>query len=250
MRLRDRLLSRRGAEAVMAPSSIMVGGAVAAVGIAVGAPIVGAVGVGALAYAAWVARSLPRPAGRTGTAVGTIDLSRLRDPWRGYVREALDAQTRFLRAVAGTDAGPLRDRLAEIGRRVDDGVRECWRIALRGQDLEAALAQLAPAEEVERRIAELRARPPSDTTEGLVEALQGQAESYRRIAGTAADARDRLEILEARLDEAVARAVELSLQAADLGALGGLHEDVQAVVGEMEALRRGLEATTGQTATG
>jgi hypothetical protein len=82
------------------------------------------------------------------------------------VREALDAQARFDRAVAGADRGPLRDRLAEIGARVDDGVAECWRIALRGQELEEALAQLVPAAEVEQRIAHLRAQPSSPTTEG------------------------------------------------------------------------------------
>jgi hypothetical protein len=84
----------------------------------------------------------------------------------------------------------------------------------------------------------------------LIEALRGQAESYRRIAGTAVDARNRLEILEARLDETVARAVELSLQTVGAADLGGLHADVHAVVDEMEALRRGLEETAGQTATG
>ncbi len=240
MALKDRLLTRRGAEALMAPSAILTGGAIAAVGIAVGAPIVAAAAAGAAAYAAWVYRRLPASV-RPAPARSEIDLGRLRDPWRHYVQEALDAQTRYLRAVAGTDQGPIRDRLADIGQRIDDGVRECWRIALRGQELERALRELVPVDQVQQRIAELRSRPPSPSTEGLVEALQSQADSYRRIAATAADARQRLEILEARLDEAVARAVELSLQTADSGELGGLHADVQAVVGEMEALRRGLE---------
>jgi hypothetical protein len=245
---RDRFWTRRTAETITAPSSILVGGAATAVGIAVGAPIAAAVGVGAGAYAAWVALRMPR-APRTDTEP-EIDLHRLRDPWRWYVKEALESRARFRRAVASTSAGPIRDRLASIGERLDDGVAESWRIASRGQDLEAALAQLAPAEQVDERIRQLQSGPPSPTTDGLIEALQGQVESYRRIAGTAARARDKLTILEARLDEAVARAVELSVQTADAGALGGLQEDVQTVVSEMEALRRGLEETTGQTMTG
>jgi len=58
----------------------------------------------------------------------------------------------------------------------------------------------------------------------------------------ASQARHRLQLLDARLDEAVARAVELSLNA-DVGALGGLGSDVDAVVGDMEALRQALEET-------
>jgi hypothetical protein len=247
MSFRDRFFTRRTAEAIMAPSSILVGGAAAATGIALGAPIAAAAGVGAAAYAGWVALRMPR--GR-GHGTEAVDPGRLRDPWRRYVREALDSQTRFRQAVRGADAGPLRDRLETIGERIADGVRECWRIANRGQELEAALAQLVPAPEVEARIASLLAAPPSPTNRGLIDALRGQAETWRRIAAAASGARGRLEILDARLDEAVARAVELSLRSGDVGALGGLDEDVEALVTEMEALRRGLEEVTGQPATG
>jgi hypothetical protein len=245
---RDRFWTRRTAETITAPSSILLGGAVTAVGIAAGAPIVAAVAAGAGAYAAWVAVRMPK--GPQSPAAGEIDLHRLRDPWRWYVKEALESRARFRRAVGTTDPGPIRDRLASIGERLDDGVTESWRIASRGQDLESALAQLTPVDQVEQRISQLRAGPASETTDGLIEALQGQVESYRRIAGTAAEAKNKLTILEARLDEAVARAVELSVQTADTGALGGLQEDVQTVVSEMEALRRGLEETTGSTGTG
>lgn len=247
--LRDRILTRRTAEAIMAPSSILLGGAAAAAGIAAGIPIAAAALLGAAVYGGWVARQMPRM-GRPSGQDGAIDLSRLRDPWRWYVKEALDSEQRFERAVQGTAPGPLRERLATIGARLDDGVQECWRIANRGQELEVALTELVPAEQVEQRIASLQAAPRSDSTDGLIEALRGQAESWRRIAATAADARNRLETLEARLDEAVARAVELSLRSADAGALGGLGADVDRLVGEMEALRRGLEEVTGQPMTG
>lgn len=245
---RDRLYTRRTAEAIMAPSSILLGGAGVAVAVAAGAAPLLAAGVGAVVYAGWVARTLPK-APRSATEPH-IDLSRLRDPWRWYVKEAQGSRTRFRQAVAGTSAGPLRERLAQIGARLDDGVAECWRIANRGQELEAALAQLVPAAEVEQRIALLRAGPASPTTESLVDALRGQADSYRRIAATAQDARERLQVLEVRLDEAVARAVELSLRADDPVALGGLGADVDRLVGEMEALREGLEIAAGQTAVG
>ncbi len=57
----------------------------------------------------------------------------------------------------------------------------------------------------------------------------------------AAEARDRLRLLDARLDEAVARAVELSLGAGDAAAAGGLQGDVDQLVEEMEALRVALD---------
>ena len=53
----------------------------------------------------------------------------------------------------------------------------------------------------------------------------------------------------ARLDEAVARAYELSVQASDVADLGGLGNDVDNLVVEMEALRQGLEEAGGQAAT-
>ena len=50
-----------------------------------------------------------------------------------------------------------------------------------------------------------------------------------------------VEELDARLDEAVARAVELSLGAGDAAAAGGLEGDVDRLVEEMEALRLALD---------
>ena len=246
--LRDRFYTRRTAEAIMAPSSILLGGAGTAVAIVAGAPLAVAAGLGALVYAGWVARKMPKAGGPAAT--DRIDLSRLRDPWRWYVKEAQDSRARFAQAVAGTSAGPLQERLAQIGARLDDGLAECWRIARRGQELEDALAQLVPAAEVEQRIRTLRDGPPSPTTESLIDALRGQADSYQRIAATAVGARERLQVLEVRLDEAVARAVELSLKVDDPVALGGLDADVDRLVGEMEALREGLELAAGQTAVG
>jgi len=87
-----------------------------------------------------------------------------------------------------------------------------------------------------------------------LEALQAQVLSAQRLGTVAQDARSRLELLNARLDEAVARAVELSLSAEDAAALTGLGGDVDSLVGEMESLRSALDevgrAGRGATATG
>lgn len=248
--LRGRFFTRRTAEAIMAPSSILAAGAGAAAGIlAVGGwPV--AVAAGAGAYAAAVALRMPR---RRARPTSDIDPDRLREPWRYYVREALAARRRFDESVASADEGPLRERLETISERVGDGVAECWRIARRGQELEEALAKIGSVRELEQRIADLRAKPTSETNARLVEALAGQVETYRRIERTAADARARIQLMEARLDEAVARAVELRLSTTADPALepqlGGLGADVDDIVTEMEALRRGLDETAGRRST-
>ena len=61
----------------------------------------------------------------------------------------------------------------------------------------------------------------------------------------AQDASDRLRVLNAQLDEAVARAVELSVQADDVSDISPLTDDVESLVGELESLRQGLEETQG-----
>ena len=71
--------------------------------------------------------------------------------------------------------------------------------------------------------------------------MEAQLASGQRLAQVAQDARQRLEVLDARMDEAVARAVELSLSAGDAAELSGLGADVDQLVDDMEALRQGLE---------
>ena len=62
------------------------------------------------------------------------------------------------------------------------------------------------------------------------------------------DTDSRLRLLNARLDEAAARTIELSVQASDVAELGGLGDDVDQMVDEMEALRQAIEETGGGTA--
>lgn len=238
MGLRDRLLTPAGARAVTAPSAILLAGAGAAAAIVGGLPLAAAAGVGAAAYLARVALGLPKGPERVD-----IRPDRLGEPWAGHVREALGVRERYRRAVATAGRGAIRERLVDIGRRVDDGVDECWRIAQRGDQLDAALAGLMPLPELHRR---LDALPPSvtvGTTARVASSLRAQIASTERIAATAADARERLRVLDARLDETVARAVELSLGADDAAQLSGLGSDVDALVADMEALRQALDET-------
>ena len=229
------------ARAITAPSAILVAGAGTALAVVAGFPAAGAAAAGALAYAARVAVAVPRRRRRE-----RIDPARLGEPWRHFVREALQARARYDRAVQGMDPGPLRDRLAEIGERIATGVQECWYVARRGEELQAALADLDVAntrrelEAVERA---LQRAPSERSLERTAESLRAQLSSVERLADVAAGARDRLRLLDARLDEAVARAVELSLRSGSDTDAAGLGSDVDQLVDEMEALRTALDDT-------
>ena len=139
-RWRDRLLTRKVGDAMTSPSALVLAGVGVAGGIVVGLPIVAAAAIGAAAWAVRVAVAVPR-----GPSKPRIDAGSLREPWRGFVRAAQQSQHRFDRAVTSMAEGPVRDRLAQIGERIDDGVQESWRIACRADDIEQATASLDTA---------------------------------------------------------------------------------------------------------
>ena len=145
------------------------------------------------------------------------------------------------------ERGPLRDRLAEIADRVHDAVRESWRIARQGQVLADAGAQIDTAS-VQRQLAEVQGNATApwaagSSLEQTAQALQAQLASAQRLASVTQEAADRLRLLNARMDEMVARAIELSVDASRPDDLGGLGSDVDSLVDEMEALRLAMDET-------
>jgi hypothetical protein len=236
-RFRDRFFTPKVARAMMSPLGIVLAGAGAAVGLATGLPVVAAAGMGVAAWAARVGLALPK--GPPPVRVAPAQLSM---PWQGFVKEALDSKARFDRAVVGTPPGPLHDRLAEIGGRLQDGVETCWRIARRGHDIDGALRSLDTSS-AQRELAELRRAPATTTSARTIESLEAQVASAQRLAAVSGDARDRLRLLDARLDEMVARAVELSVSSDTDPDVTGLGTDVDSLVDELDALRRAVEET-------
>jgi hypothetical protein len=235
---RDRFLTPPVARAIMSPLGIVLFGAGMAGAILAGVPLVGAAGVGAVAWAGRVLAAVPR-----NPTADRIEPFTLSDPWRAYVVGAQDARARFGRVVVDMGSGPLRERLAGLAARLDDGVEESWRIARRGDDISRALARLDTVR-TETELAQLRVslgdRPPSAAAQKTIESLEAQIASAARLQSTADDARDRLRLLDARFDELVARAVEVSLGSGDSDMLG---DDVDGLVTELESLRAALEET-------
>ncbi|HKA84335.1 MAG TPA: hypothetical protein VKD21_10760 [Acidimicrobiales bacterium] len=252
--LRDRFFTRQVARAITSPFGILLGGAVAAATIVAGVPLAAALPLGVAAWAGKVALSIPRDRRER------IDPFTLQEPWRRYVQEALQARNRIDEAVGRTRPGPLRDHLAEIAARMHTGVEECWLIAKRGQTLVEARRGIDVAD-VDRQLAEIADAPgagaqaagtgpdaasaPDDPALAKVaESLEAQRATAERLDRVIGQAHSELRMLDARLDEAVARTLELSAHAAADASVEGLGTDVDALVTEMEALRQALEETS------
>lgn len=218
-----------------------------AAGAATGLPALVVAGIGAVGYGVGVAVAAALGQGRRRPAARRerIDPFTLGEPWRLRVREALGAQSRYREAVDRTPDGPLRERLADIGARIDAGVDECWRIANQGNALGQGLKAVRLREARDGLAAAEREAGAGADADPRVAALRAQVSSAERMAATAADADSRLRLLSARMDEAAARAVELSLGAGTDADLAGLGSEVDEVVDQLEALRLAVDEVGG-----
>jgi hypothetical protein len=202
--------------------------------------IVGAIlgwAIGAAATLGWRRMGAP-PITRT------IDPFAVNEPWRRPVQQAIQARNRFAAAIEPARSGPVRDRLVDFAGRIDHGVEETWRIAQEGQSITEARRRI-DRRSVEAELDRLRsggaALAPDTPAGATAAALESQLASVERLDRTVEETRSKLQLLNARLDEAVARASELVV-VADKGAdLAGLGAEIDGVVDDMEALRLALE---------
>jgi hypothetical protein len=233
-KFRDRFFNPKVARAMMSPGGILLAGAGAAAAILAGVPLIAAAGVGALAWGGRVLAAV-------GTNPATPQPQALSEPWRGYAQSAQDSKRRFDQIVASVSDGPLRQRLATLSARLDEGVDESWRIAKRGHEIVAALGQIdtagATAELAELEESGADATGPQTAT---IESLRAQLAAAERLSSLAGQSRDRLRLLDARFDELIARAVEVSVGSGDSEVLG---QDVDELVSELESLRVAMEET-------
>ncbi len=227
---------RRTTDVARSPAALGLAGAGAGVGLLASLPIAATAGVALTGYAAGVAVSLLRRRRRPRPV--RIDPFTVGETWRIPVKSAMQASARYSQLLGSLRPGPLRERLVEIGRSVDRGVEECWRVARRGDELTSALAALDVAT-TRARLARADAASAGD----VVRSLEAQVASAERLESVAEKARLRLLALEARLHEAVATAVELSQRAEDDAGAARLGSDVDDVVDQLSALRSALDET-------
>lgn len=241
---RDRFFSPPVAKALTSPTAILAAGAGAAVGIV--ATIDASL---ALVPVAAVAGAVIGLGGRLAVALphkGRGDRIRPKavdEPWRGQVEDAVTAQTRFDDAIKLFRTGPMRDTMVTNAAQVEEAVSECWRVARQGQIVSEARAQIDDRQinwELQRAEHTAGSVTANETRAQTIASLQSQQATAARMDAVIGSARDQLGLLNARLDEAVTRAIELSVSSRldDATTLGN---DVGAIVGDLEALRRAIE---------
>jgi hypothetical protein len=242
--LRDRFFTPRVARAMMSPSGILLAGGGVALGVVAGLPVAAAAVIGAGAWGVRVAAAM-RPA-QPGER---IDPFTLNEPWRAFVQDALSARGRFREATERTRSGPLRDTLREIANRLEDGVNECWRIAKQGEALVQSRRNIQTTS-IDREVAEAEKaaadRPDDQLWARTLESLRAQRATADRMDQVIEKARSELRLLDARMGEAVVRALELSAQThMDTDSASSLSSDVEGMVTDLEALRQAVEETHG-----
>lgn len=242
---RDRFFSPPVARAVTSPSAILALGAGAAAGIlltigtaGVAGPILGGLLGGALGYGTRVAVAIPR-----GSTSPKVDPFGVDEPWRHAVMDAIRARGRYTEAVRTFQTGPLQDALHETGDRLDEAVQECWNVAKQGQLLSEARKRIDDREiqwSLEQAAAQI---PPgtaaSPTQAQTIASLNAQLASAKRMDQLIGNTYDELQLINARLDEAVTQAIELSVTNRG-GDLAPVSENVAGIVDSLTSLREAM----------
>jgi hypothetical protein len=151
--------------------------------------------------------------------------------YRPSVSDARRVREQFAGLVGSVSAGPLQERLRELGARVDAGVVAVEETARRATELERIVDSLEP----ERVTADLKQARRSGADAQVVDALAARFASVQRLLDNLDSLRSRLPVLEARLGTAVARAAEIAFTTSSSG-LQDVELDVQTLVVELEAL--------------
>ena len=240
MGFRDRFFTPTTAKALLS-WRILLG---IAVGVGVGFLLAPAWGVGAGigVYVASVMGAMPK------TPRSTIDPFAISEPWRHFVQGTQRARSSLRQALNATNDGPLKARLTDIAGRLEQAVEESWAIAKRGDEIDAAVNRIDPVR-LRSQLATLTKPEPAATDvagdrSAAVASIESQLASADRLKALSASTADRLRLTQARLDELVARAAEVSVGTSDTDTY---EHDVDNLVVELEGLRLAV-AETNETA--
>jgi hypothetical protein len=238
MGVRDRFFTATTARAILS-WRLLIGAAAGVVAGLLGVPWLGAAAIGAAVYVGAVALAMPKPA-----KPPQLDPFALSEPWRQFVQSAQRSKRRLNETVRTTRAGPLRDRLQGVADRLDEAIADSWQIARRGDEIDSAVRHLDPPR-LRAKLESLRTQAgtaPSDDLSAAIASVEGQLASADRLKQLSSSTVDRLRLSEARLDELVSRAAEVSIGASDTTEFAN---DVDDLVLELEGLRLAVQETHG-----
>ncbi len=166
--------------------------------------------------------------------IDAIDPAAVPAACRPAVDRALRSRTQFAELVATLHDGPLQTRMTGLAEQLDAGVLAVWRTASQAGAIDRVTAALDP----DRITAELKQARRDGAPDEVVSALQERFASTQRLLNSRDELRERLDVLEARLDTAVAKAAELALTsgASATAGIAALEHDLGQVVVELDAL--------------
>lgn len=191
----------------------------------------------ALAVAAGIALAGRRARSRAA-APPPIDPFTISEPWRQFVQGAQRSRQRLRATVDATKAGPIRDRLTGIAERLDRAIEQSWDIARRGDEIDAAIGRIDPVRlKAQLDVLGQGAGADHDSAQASIES---QLASADRLKALSAAAVGRLRLSQARLDELVARASEVSVGTSDTDTY---EHDVDDLLIDLEGLRQAVAET-------
>ena len=224
---RDRFFTARTAKALLS-WRILVGIAVG-VGVSLVLGYPEAILFGLVAYGLLVYRAMPKG------GPPAPDPFTLSEPWRQFMQDARRSRDGLRDTVRAMTPGPLQSRVASIADRLDGAIEQTWTIARRGDDIDAAVNRIDPTR-LRSRLETLRTQPGAGSGEAIA-SVESQLQSADRLKALSADTADKLRLSQARLDELVARAAEVSIGAVDTDTYA---HDVDDLVLELEGLRQAV----------
>ncbi|MFN8019054.1 MAG: hypothetical protein U0P45_13160 [Acidimicrobiales bacterium] len=211
-------------------ATIATGGAALAV-------VAGGVLGGAIGYGGRVAAAIPR------NSTPQVDPFGVDEPWRHAVQDALQARSRYQEAVGSFRKGPLKETLVGIGDQLDDAVLQCWQVAKQGQHLTDGRKRIDDRE-VNWQLQQAAAQIPpggaaSPVQAQLVASLNAQLAAAARLDEQIRSTYDQLQLLNARLDETVTQAIELSATAT-AGSFDPVGQSMGDIVDDLTSLREAM----------
>lgn len=237
MSFRDQVFTKQTAHVLLSWRLIALALSVALLRFGFGAAWVWAILISVAMYLLSVLLGMPRSADRP-----KIDAFAVGEPWRQFVKGAQRSASRLNDTVAATREGPLRDRMDAVATKLDHGLDETFRIAQRGDEIDAAVQRLDPTA-LRSKLATLeqqRSTSPGDQIDAAVASVEAQLETTNRLKDQSTKTANTLRLAQTRLDELAARAAEVSVGSGDTDAY---EHDVDDLVVELEALRLAVEET-------